>query len=44
MTKEAKIVLGAWAWGDNQSYFGNSYDQAHFKKVYDTAIANGLDF
>ncbi|MEY8585118.1 aldo/keto reductase [Ligilactobacillus animalis] len=44
MTKEAKIVLGAWAWGDNQSYFGNSYDQAHFKKVYDTAIANGLNF
>lgn len=44
MVSQPKIVLGAWAWGDNNSYFGNNYDQAHFKKVYDEAIKAGLTF
>lgn len=44
MAKEAKLVLGTWAWGDNNSYFGNNYDQDHFKKIYDEAIKQGLNF
>lgn len=44
MTNAAKIVLGAWAWGDHNSYFGNNYDQAHFKAVYEEAINHGLNF
>jgi aryl-alcohol dehydrogenase-like predicted oxidoreductase len=45
MNKEAvKIVLGTWAWGDNNSYFGNDYDQAHFKTIYDEAMKHGLNF
>ncbi|QMU08803.1 aldo/keto reductase [Levilactobacillus suantsaii] len=35
-----KITMGTWAWGD--SYFGNHYDEAHFKDVYQAAIAQGL--
>lgn len=44
MTKPANIVLGTWAWGDNNNYFGNDYDQAHFKTIYDEAIKQGLNF
>ncbi|MCD7113249.1 aldo/keto reductase [Limosilactobacillus agrestis] len=44
MKEQAKVVLGAWAWGDNNSYFGNNYGQAHFQEVYDEAIKNGLNF
>lgn len=44
MTTEPNIVLGAWAWGDNNSYFGNNYDQDHFQAVYDQAIKQGLNF
>ena len=44
MNKESKIVLGAWAWGDNNSYFGNNYDQSHFQEVYDQAVKSGLTF
>lgn len=44
MVSQPKIVLGTWAWGDNNSYFGNNYDQAHFQKVYDEAIKVGLTF
>ena len=44
MNKESKIVLGAWAWGDNNSYFGNNYDQSHFQEVYDHAVKSGLTF
>lgn len=44
MVSQPKIVLGTWAWGDNNSYFGNNYDQAHFQKVYDEAIKAGLTF
>ena len=42
MTEQAKLFLGAWAWGDHNSYFGNNYDQAHFQKVYNEAIQRGL--
>lgn len=38
------IVLGTWAWGDNNSYFGNNYDENHFKPVYEAAITKGLFF
>lgn len=38
------IVLGTWAWGDNNSYFGNNYDENHFKPVYEAAITKGLSF
>ncbi|MDO4903635.1 MAG: aldo/keto reductase [Limosilactobacillus sp.] len=41
---QAKIVLGTWAWGDNNSYFGNDYDQAHFKEIFDEAVKQGLNF
>lgn len=44
MVSQPEIVLGTWAWGDNNSYFGNNYDQAHFQKVYDEAIKAGLTF
>lgn len=44
MNDKAKIVLGTWAWGDNGSYFGNHYDEEHFKPVYDEAIFKGLNF
>lgn len=45
MTKKAaKVVLGTWAWGDNNSYFGNDYDQNHFKEIYNEAITDGLNF
>lgn len=44
MVESAKIVLGTWAWGDNNSYFGNSYGQEHFKTIYDQAIKEGLIF
>lgn len=43
MTKEAKIVLGTWAWGDNGSYFGNHFEEDHFKPVYDEALKAGLN-
>jgi aryl-alcohol dehydrogenase-like predicted oxidoreductase len=43
MTKEAKIVLGTWAWGDNGSYFGNHFDEDHFKPVYDEALKDSLN-
>ncbi|QNQ82215.1 aldo/keto reductase [Lactobacillus sp. PV012] len=39
-----KIVLGTWAWGDNNSYFGNSYDENHFRLVYEAAISKNLTF
>lgn len=44
MVEQAKIVLGTWAWGDNNSYFGNNYGQDHFKTIYDQAIKDGLNF
>lgn len=45
MTKKAaNIVLGTWAWGDNNSYFGNNYGKDHFKKIYDEAMKDGLNF
>lgn len=44
MTKQAKIVLGTWAWGDTDDYFGNNYDENHFKDIYQSAIQNGLNF
>ena len=43
MTKNT-IVLGTWAWGDNNSYFGNNYDEDHFRPVFDAAIAKNLSF
>ncbi|WP_270447355.1 aldo/keto reductase [Lactobacillus delbrueckii] len=43
MTEKAKIVLGTWAWGDNGSYFGNHYDEDHFKPVYEEALKAGLN-
>lgn len=44
MTNQPKIALGAWAWGDSANYFGNDYDEKHFKDVYESAIINGLNF
>lgn len=38
------IVLGTWAWGDNNSYFGNNYDEDHFRPVFDAAITKNLSF
>lgn len=40
---QKSIVLGTWAWGDNNSYFGNQYDESHFKPVYDQALKDGLN-
>lgn len=44
LKSEPKIVLGTWAWGDNNSYFGNSYDQEHFRQVYAKAMQQKLNF
>lgn len=43
MNEEAKIILGTWAWGDNGNYFGNHFDEDHFKPVYDEALKDGLN-
>lgn len=43
MAKKSQIVLGTWAWGDNGSYFGNHFDEDHFKPVYDEALKDGLN-
>jgi len=37
-----KIALGAWAWGDQNGYFGNDYGEDHFKPVYEAALQNHL--
>lgn len=42
--KNQNIVLGTWAWGDNNSYFGNQYDEKHFKPVFDQALRTELNF
>lgn len=44
MTNLPKLALGAWAWGDSANYFGNDYDEKHFKEVFETAVRNGLNF
>ncbi|MDO5009022.1 MAG: aldo/keto reductase [Lactobacillus johnsonii] len=44
MNKEAKLVLGTWAWGDSDNYFGNNYGPEHFKEIFDEAISKGLNF
>lgn len=36
--EKQNIVLGTWAWGDNNSYFGNQYNEEHFKPVFDQAL------
>jgi len=43
MAELPKIALGAWAWGDSDNYFGNNYDESHYKDVYDSAIKQGLN-
>lgn len=43
MTELPKLALGAWAWGDSANYFGNDYDESHFKDVFKTSIENGLN-
>lgn len=43
MTELPKLALGAWAWGDSANYFGNDYDESHFKNVYDASIKAGLN-
>lgn len=40
---DKNIVLGTWAWGDNNSYFGNNYDENHFKAIFDEANKQGLN-
>lgn len=40
--KLPKIAMGAWAWG-NDGTFGNHYEAADLKEVYETAIKNGLN-
>lgn len=43
MTNLPKLALGAWAWGDGDNYFGNDYNEKHFKAVYDESIKLGLN-
>lgn len=43
MTELPKLALGAWAWGDSANYFGNDYDETHFKDVFETSIKYGLN-
>lgn len=43
MNKKTKIILGTWAWGDNGNYFGNHFDEDHFKPVYEEALKDGLN-
>ena len=39
---QAKIALGAWAWG-NDGTFGNNLTQDDLKPIFDTAMKNGLN-
>lgn len=39
--KMPKIAMGAWAWG-NDGTFGDHYEVADLKDVYETAMKNGL--
>lgn len=43
MSKKS-LILGTWAWGDNNTYFGNNYDEDHFKAVYQAARDAGINF
>lgn len=40
--KMPKIAMGAWAWG-NDGTFGDHYEVADLKEVYETAMKNGLN-
>ena len=40
--KLPKVALGAWAWG-NDGTFGDHYEAADLKYVYETAMKNGLN-
>lgn len=42
MTNLPKIVLGAWAWG-NDGTFGNNFTAESLKPIFDTAMENGLN-
>lgn len=44
MLTKPNVVLGTWAWGDRDNYFGNHEDPKHFQAVYDQALKDGLDF
>ncbi|CAM3081565.1 aldo/keto reductase [Lactiplantibacillus plajomi] len=44
MKTTPNVVLGTWAWGDTDNYFGNHDDPAHFQAVYDEALKDGLNF
>lgn len=39
---QAKIALGAWAWG-NDGTFGNNFSQEDLRPIFDTAMENGLN-
>lgn len=40
--KLPKIAMGAWAWG-NDGTFGNHYETADLKEVYEVAMKSGLN-
>lgn len=40
--KLPKIAMGAWAWG-NDGTFGDHYEAADLKEVYEAAMKNGLN-
>lgn len=41
--KYPKIAMGAWAWGDKDSYFGNTMQTEDFRPIFDAALAHGLN-
>lgn len=42
MAQLPKIALGAWAWG-NDGTFGENFDAASLKPIFDTAMSHGLN-
>lgn len=43
MITNAKIAMGAWAWGDKDGYFGNIMTEAEFFPLFESALNNGLN-
>lgn len=38
-----KIAMGAWAWGDQDNYFGNTMTEAEFFPIFNSAIKKGFN-
>lgn len=41
--KLPKLVMGAWAWGDTDGYFGNTMTADDFRPIFKKAVAAGFN-